>query len=79
MTAITDYGSLSYDEIRPANNTWNADKGMGRIYTYNGSYADRVLLRGGSCNNGSYAGSFAMLTNWSTGSQNDYVGFRCAR
>jgi len=47
MTAITDYGSLSYDEIRPANNTWNADKGMGRIYTYNGSYADRVLLRGG--------------------------------
>ena len=79
MTAITDYGSLSYDEIRPANNTWNADKGMGRIYTYNGSYADRVLLRGGSWDSGSNAGSFAMSTSWDTGYQSSVVGFRCAR
>ena len=71
MTSITNYGDLSYNEIRPANNTWNSNQGMGKILTYNGPSANRVLLRGGSWYNGANAGSFAMITNWNTGYQND--------
>ncbi len=32
-TAITGYGDLSYDEIRPSNSSWNATQGMGLVYT----------------------------------------------
>jgi len=78
-TAITGYGDLSYDEIRPSNSSWNSTQGMGRIYTYNGAYASRVLLRGGNWFDGSNAGAFTLDVDWGTGDQGRTVGFRCAR
>lgn len=80
-TAITSYGDLSYDELRPSNSSWNATQGMGRLYTYNGDYGSqtRVLLRGGSWSNSSNAGAFAASLRWDTGTAYYNVGFRCAR
>jgi len=68
-TAITSYGDLSYDEIRPSNSAWNSVQGMGRIYTYNGASANRVLLRGGNWCSGADAGAFTLYLDWSTGDQ----------
>ncbi len=79
-TAITDYGDLSYDEIRPSNISWGVSQGMGQVYTYNGAYANRVLRRGGSAwDYNVHAGVFALDLYWNTGSQLSNVGFRCAR
>ncbi|MDP3014858.1 MAG: SUMF1/EgtB/PvdO family nonheme iron enzyme [bacterium] len=80
-TAITGYGDLSYNEIRPSNSSWNATHGMGRVYTYNGDYgsASRVLLRGGNWVYGADAGAFTLTLSWDTTFQNNFVGFRCAR
>jgi hypothetical protein len=48
FTSLVGYGTLSYNEIRPANDTWNTDKGVGGIYHYDGAApSNRVLLRGG--------------------------------
>ena len=80
-TAITNYGDFSYNEIRPSNSSWDANQGMGRVYTYNGDYGSqtRVLLRGGNWDNGSYAGAFTLALDYSTSTQYRNVGFRCAR
>jgi len=78
-TAITGYGDLSYNEIRPSNSSWNATQGMGRVYTYNGSYANRVLLRGGDWVGGDYAGAVTLHLDWGAATQSSGVGFRCAR
>jgi len=80
-TAITDYGDLSYDSVRPSDASWNATYGMGRVFTYNGDTgsASYVLLRGGNWYNGDNAGAFALNLNWRTGAQYNYGGFRCAR
>jgi len=81
FTAITGYGDLSYDEIRPLNNTYDTGKGVGLLYHYDGGSANpnRVLLRGGYWYNTSDAGSFALKLNLSTDNANYDVGFRCAR
>jgi hypothetical protein len=38
-----------------------------------------VCSRGGYCDNGNGAGSFALFLNYSSGYASYYVGFRCAR
>jgi prepilin-type N-terminal cleavage/methylation domain-containing protein len=78
-TAITGYGDLSYNEIRPSNSSWNSTQGMGKVFTYNGAHSSRVLFRGGSWGNGSDTGAFALDLHGSTSAQRDYAGFRCAR
>ncbi|MDP3947851.1 MAG: hypothetical protein Q8Q41_04155, partial [bacterium] len=75
----TGYGDLSYEEIRPSDASWNATQGMGRVYTYNGAIASRVLLRGGGWYDGTNAGAFTLWLAWGTGNTNYDVGFRCAR
>ncbi len=60
-TAITGYGDFSSNEIRPSDSSWNSTQGMGKVYTYNGAYANRVLLRGGTWGTGSNAGAFTLL------------------
>ena len=79
FTAITDYGDLSYNQIRPSNSSWNATQGMGRLYTYNGTFANRVFLRGGRWSDGASAGAFTLDLCWDTSIQSYNVGFRCAR
>ncbi|MDP3947341.1 MAG: type II secretion system protein [bacterium] len=78
-TAITGYGDLSYDEVRPSDSSWNSSQGMGSVYTYNGAIASRVLLRGGYWPDSSNAGAFSLYLAWNAGSTNYNMGFRCAR
>jgi len=79
-TALTGYGSLSYDLLRPAGTSYNADYGVGRIYHYSDSASatEYVFLRGGNWNNTSNAGAFALNLNNNTSNQNNNIGFRCA-
>ena len=82
FTTISDYRGLSYKDIRPSDSSWNANQGMGRIWSYGDGETgttNRVLLRGGSWGAGSYAGAFALHLGWGTGTQADSVGFRCVR
>jgi formylglycine-generating enzyme required for sulfatase activity len=76
-TAIQDYGDFSYNEIRPSDDLWDSTQGMGRIYSYNGSNANRVLLRGGSWPNGLNDGVFSLNLSWYNDWYNSDVGFRC--
>ena len=50
LTALTGYGSLSYDLVRPAGSTYDATHGMGKIYHNSGSVASTSygFLRGGT-------------------------------
>ncbi|MDP4010951.1 MAG: SUMF1/EgtB/PvdO family nonheme iron enzyme, partial [Candidatus Roizmanbacteria bacterium] len=50
LTALTSYGTLSYDLVRPLGSTYDANYGVGRIYHNSGSAASTVyaFLRGGS-------------------------------
>jgi len=81
FTEISGYGMLSYDQIRPSGSSYNANHGVGRIWTYgDGETAttNRVFLRGGGWSHGSLAGAFTLNLDLVTGSQNNDVGFRCA-
>ncbi len=79
FTAITGYGDLNYNQIRPSDPSWDADQGMGRVYTYNGVSIDRVFLRGGYWYNGADAGAFTLRLSWNASGQSYDVGLRCAR
>ena len=78
-TAITNYGTLSYDLVRPSNPAWNSSQNMGQIYsdgtsTNNTNFA---FGRGGSWLNAANAGVFTLsLDSTPTNSSLD-VGFRC--
>ena len=80
LTALTSYGSLSYDLVRPAGTSYNADYGVGRIYhnSESASATERVFRRGGYWSHTSFAGAFALGLNPSTSNQYRYIGFRCA-
>ena len=80
FTALTSYGTLSYDLVRPAGSTYDATYGVGRIYHNSGSAASSVygFLRGGYWNNTSYAGAFALYLNNAPAGASGAVGFRCA-
>lgn len=78
-TAITNYGTLSYDLIRPSNNTWNSTKNMGQIYsdgtsTNNTSYA---FLSGGSWGDPTNGGVFTLALNYTPTYAYVSIGFRC--
>ena len=80
FTALTSYGSLSYDLVRPASTSYNADYGVGRIYhnSESASTAERVFRRGGRWSSASSAGAFARTMNSSTSTQSYSIGLRCA-
>lgn len=80
LTALTSYGSLTYDAYRPLGSTYDATYGVGRIYHNSGSAASTVyaFLRGGSWGYTSYAGAFTAGLDVTAGSANSYFGFRCA-
>jgi hypothetical protein len=80
FTALTTYGTLAYNDIRPLGSTYNSTQGMGQIYsdgtsTNNTSYA---VLRGGNWNYGSLAGAFTAYLISTPGSTSYVIGFRCA-
>jgi len=80
LSALTSYGDFqSLNDLQPTNSIWNANQGMGRVYTNVDVQSDRVLLRGGGFSNTSSAGAYATYVSWSTGNDSCDVGFRCAR
>ncbi|MEX0895757.1 MAG: Ig-like domain-containing protein [Patescibacteria group bacterium] len=79
-TALTGYGSLSYDLLRPAGTTYNADHGVGRIYHDSNSVSSTVysFTRGGYWGSNANAGVFTLDLIDAPSSQGYPVGFRCA-
>ncbi len=79
-TALTGYGSLSYDLLRPSDSSYNADYGVGRIYHDSNSVSSTVyaFVRGGNWFNTSNAGVFALSLYNTPTAQNYNIGFRCA-
>jgi len=79
LTNLTTDGDFaSMDELKPTDPTWDADQGMGKVYTNSAVQTNRVLLRGGYWNNTSTAGVLAAFLNLGAGSDL-HIGFRCAR
>ncbi len=82
LTALTSYGTFSYDLVRPLGTTYDSSYGVGRILHHSNSASGTVaaIFRGGGYNNGLLAGIFAMrfdiAPNSSAGSGG--IGFRCA-
>ena len=78
-TAITNYGTLSYDLTSPSNNTWNSTQNMGQIYSdgTSNNNTNFACLRGGSWTAATNAGVFALVLNNTPTHTNYRIGFRC--
>jgi formylglycine-generating enzyme required for sulfatase activity len=74
-----DYGTLSYDVLRPLSTTWNSAQGMGKYYmgarTAGTTYA---FLRGSDWNTAGDAGVFALYLGGAPTFTYSNLGFRCA-
>jgi flagellin-like protein len=86
LNTIIDYGSLTYNLLRSINSTWNADYGLGRLYTANNlSYPNGAtwntthgFLRGGDWYYGANAGAFALGLFNGPSVTYPNVGLRCS-
>jgi formylglycine-generating enzyme required for sulfatase activity len=83
FTAISTYGILSYDLVRPSNSSWTSTQGMGRVWTdSDAAYPSgntHSILRGGTWMSTNSAGIYAMELGHGSNSTSPYIGFRCAR
>ncbi|NTW89835.1 MAG: hypothetical protein HGB37_02935 [Candidatus Moranbacteria bacterium] len=80
FTALTTYGTLSYDKTRPAHSSYASATGVGQIYS-DGTASNTTayaFCRGGGWGGTSNAGVFALSLFNTPGSQYNSVGFRCA-
>jgi len=78
-TDITNYGTLSYDLVRPSNPAWNSTQNMGQIYsdgtsTNTTSYA---FFRGGDWASPTLAGVFTLDFEATPSDASVAIGFRC--
>jgi len=78
-TAITNYGTLSYDLTRPSNSTWNSTQNMGQIYSDGTSFNNIAFafLRGGAWGDTSIAGVFTLRLVDAPSDTHVGFGFRC--
>ncbi len=80
FTALTTYGTLTYDKVRPLASSYDATYGIGRIYS-DGTVSNTTsygFLRGGSWSNTSSSGAFALNLVSTPGYTVSPIGFRCA-
>ncbi|PJB23310.1 hypothetical protein CO112_01130 [Candidatus Dojkabacteria bacterium CG_4_9_14_3_um_filter_150_Dojkabacteria_WS6_41_13] len=80
FTALTTYGTLTYDKVRPANVLYDATYGMGRIFS-DGTASNTTVyafIRGNSWMHTDYAGAFAADLGSPPGGEGWNLGFRCA-
>lgn len=79
FTALTTYGTLSYDDVRPADSSYNASQGVGQIYSdgTSSNATTYAFLRGGNRATGSNAGAFALYLINTPGNRGNYIGLRC--
>jgi len=78
-TAIANYGTLSYDLVRPSNPAWNSSQNMGQILSDGTSTNNTIyaFLRGGGWNYTSNAGVFALALDSTPTLSYNIIGFRC--
>lgn len=81
FTALTGYGTLSYDAIRPANSSYNSSQGMGIIYhcdTCSSNATTYALVRSAHWASTTQAGAFTLALDTTPSTSVSYLGFRCA-
>jgi len=77
--SVTDYGTLSYDVLKPSDSSWDLNKRVGRYYQGASTDVDYAFLRGAIWDYGSNAGVFTLdLFVAPVYSGISSVGFRCA-
>ena len=77
-TTVSNYGTLSYDLLRPSVNTYNSTQGVGQYYEGPNTGGPFGFLRGGRWTDGSGAGPFAQALSYAPTTAASTVGFRCA-
>jgi general secretion pathway protein G len=76
---VRDFGNnLGYDNVGPKNTSLDSSTGAGPIL-YDSTFSGSALVRGGFWVDGSYAGVFALVLNFSASDFFTYIGFRCAK
>jgi prepilin-type N-terminal cleavage/methylation domain-containing protein len=77
-TAISNFGTLSYDLTRPSNNAWNSTQNMGQYYagTVTGT-TTFAFLRGGAWDDTAGAGVLSLNLDVTPPHSNFNIGFRC--
>lgn len=80
FSALTGYGTLIYDQLRPSNPAWTSSQSVGRIYHCSNCSSSTVrgFLRGGAWNYSSHAGVFTMNLSSGPSLTHNGVGLRCA-
>jgi formylglycine-generating enzyme required for sulfatase activity len=76
FTAMTGYGTLSYDLTRPSN-TWNSTQNMGVYSVGSTTGGPFAFLRGGGWDDTTNAGVFTLILHFTPSTTNNFVGFRC--
>jgi len=75
------YGAFSYDLLRPNNNLWYSDHGMGLVYTSASNAAPsgniHALMRSGGWNYGVAVGPYMVHLNAAPQYVSGALGFRC--
>jgi hypothetical protein len=77
FTAMTGYGTLSYDLTRPSNNIWNSNKNMGRYSSGSTTGGPSSFTRGGQWNDTTNTGVFTLSIWPPSGLTSLYYCFRC--
>jgi prepilin-type N-terminal cleavage/methylation domain-containing protein len=79
FTALTSYGTLSYDLTRPSNTSWNSSQNMGQIFSDGTSTNTTTFafLRGGRWNSSANAGVFALYLSVPPSNTSPRIGLRC--
>jgi formylglycine-generating enzyme required for sulfatase activity len=81
-TAITNYGTLSYDLTRPSNPAWDSTQNMGQIYSNGTSNSNSIFtfIRGGFWDfttGATVPGVFTLYLGNTRFLPSEDVGFRC--
>jgi prepilin-type N-terminal cleavage/methylation domain-containing protein len=76
-TAISNFGTLSYDLTRPSNTSWNSTQNTGQYYAGGLTGGPFAFLRGGHWSDTSIAGVFALRLSNTPSNSFTTVGFRC--
>lgn len=77
FTMMTDYGTWSYDQVRPSNDAWNSSRNMGQYYAGPVSGGPYAVRRGGHRNLPNIFGPYALALQSPTNQGNVNYGFRC--
>ena len=77
-SAITDLGTMKYNDLfLLTSNDYNADNGIGRVYSDAGDTGARALFFGGVWSDGTTAGLMALTLAYASSSTSTNLGLRC--